>query len=139
MIVYFIIFVPHLSLCVFAHVDWLVGLLVANSASGVSELDERTELILDILSRHAYANMQSKPTRSFAAEKLMEDALTRAWVHNSSVISIAVGRAGWTEVTIRRPTGTVAYLTRIENKYALLSFLVNVVLFISFLLTFCCL
>lgn len=81
-------------------------------------MDERAEVMFDIMARHAYANLQSKPTRSFVAEQLLADATTRSWLHNSSVVSLSVGRSGWSELTIRRASGTVAYLTRLENKCA---------------------
>ena len=89
------------------------------TSKGASQaaLDEQREIILDLLARYTYANCQSKPTRSFVAEKLLEGAQSRRWVYGSSVLEISVAKGGWSEIVVRRSTGTVAWICRLENRY----------------------
>jgi len=90
------------------------------TSKGASQaaLDEQREIILDLLARYTYANCHSKPTRSFVAEKLLEGAQSRRWVYGSSVLEISVAKGGWSEIVVRRSTGTVAWICRLENRYA---------------------
>ncbi len=79
-------------------------------------VSEQTEQILDTLARHTFAACQSKPTRSFAAERLMEGAVSRLWTYGGCILEVSATRAGWSEVVVRRATGTAAWLCRLENR-----------------------
>jgi len=120
----------HRVLCV-----WFIGLRVSERRKYVSFISkgllnafepfrnnnnnvvpEQVELILDMLARHSYAACQTKPTRSFAAERLLENSTSKFWAYGTSVLEISSTGSGWSEVTLRRPTGTAAWLCRLENR-----------------------
>ena len=49
-------------------------------------------------------------------DKLLEGAVSRLWIYGSAILEISTAKAGWSEVVIRRSTGTVAWVSRLENR-----------------------
>jgi len=46
----------------------------------------------------------------------MEGAITTNWIHGCSIMTISTTKLGWSEIVVRRPTGTVSWLCRLQNK-----------------------
>ncbi|KAG2172855.1 hypothetical protein INT43_000205 [Umbelopsis isabellina] len=114
------------------HVAFIIkGLLSANSAAQV--IDEQTLTCIDMLSRFSFANVDLAPKKSIVSNILMtaipssssssHDAIStskqisRTWVQGNTLFTLkTAATTGWVEATIRRPSGTVSLMCRVENE-----------------------
>ncbi|CAG8495580.1 25622_t:CDS:2 [Gigaspora margarita] len=95
------------------------GLLVANGSA--QNVDEQTETCFDMLARFSFANPGPKPEPSFITQVLTDQGKDKVkmstWVQGNSFLTIKTMKSfGWAEITIRRPSGTVAFLCKLENR-----------------------
>ncbi|KAF9207552.1 Tuberous sclerosis 2-like protein [Haplosporangium sp. Z 27] len=88
------------------YVPYIVrNLLMANEPG--KKVDEQTETCMDMLARYSYANCEPKPKSSLIQQILMgSPGKTGKTVHS----------VGWAEITVRRASGTVSFLLKIENE-----------------------
>jgi hypothetical protein len=91
-----------------------------------NEFDEMAEVCFDWLTRYTYGNADPKPATSHIGTVAMhhsgktplaaENSRTKYWLLGNSVLSItAHPRSGWATLNVRRASGTVGILCKIEN------------------------
>lgn len=112
------------------HVAYIVkGLLSANSAT--QTIDEQTLTCIDMLSRFSFANADLAPKKSVVSDILMNSSpsttadnngssstkkTSKTWSQGNTLFTLTSASAtGWVEATIRRPSGTVSVMCKIEN------------------------
>ncbi|CAJ0867015.1 8958_t:CDS:2 [Entrophospora sp. SA101] len=101
------------------YVNFIVhGLLIANESS--QKIDEQTETCFDMLARYSFANCNPKPEQSFINQVLQDQGkdkfISRTWVQGNTFLTIRTLKLfGWADIIIRRPSGTVSFLCRLEN------------------------
>ncbi|KAH8553559.1 hypothetical protein BGW37DRAFT_422835 [Umbelopsis sp. PMI_123] len=112
------------------HVAFIVkGLLSANSAT--QTIDEQTLTCIDMLSRFSFANADLAPKKSVVSDILMNSTpsnssgnnsgsstkkMSKTWLQGNTLFTLTSASAtGWVEATIRRPSGTVSVMCKIEN------------------------
>ncbi|KAI9290007.1 hypothetical protein BC943DRAFT_348621 [Umbelopsis sp. AD052] len=111
------------------HVAYIVkGLLSANSAT--QTIDEQTLTCIDMLSRFSFANADLAPKKSVVSDILMNSSpdssgsngpsstkkMSKTWSQGNTLFTLTSASAtGWVEATIRRPSGTVSVMCKIEN------------------------
>nr|CAG8641283.1 3604_t:CDS:2 [Entrophospora candida] len=101
------------------YVNFIVhGLLIANGSS--QKIDEQTETCFDMLARYSFANCNPKPEQSFINQVLQDQGkdkfISRTWVQGNTFLTIRTLKLfGWADIIIRRPSGTVSFLCRLEN------------------------
>ncbi|RKO90878.1 hypothetical protein BDK51DRAFT_14615, partial [Blyttiomyces helicus] len=79
-------------------------------------LDENVELVLDMLMLNSFADCWPRPPEGVARLQNAAKTPSRTWVQGSSLLTVRVLRqAGWSEVVVRRPSGTVTMWVRLEN------------------------
>eukprot|EP01135_Chromosphaera_perkinsii_P002698 Nk52_evm66s226 gene=Nk52_evmTU66s226 len=78
-------------------------------------VDERSETCLDMLSRYTFANCSTHPVPLAGSSLLKSNATTSHWVVGQGVVTIKTYAYGWSEVTVRKATGTVSWLLRLQN------------------------
>lgn len=95
-------------------------LALANGPGQV--LDERIEVLIDMLLRYTYSNTHAKPQRSVLDEVLFDDpsassqVSSRTWSQGGSLVTArSMKSLGWSEITVRRPSGIAKFLLRLEN------------------------
>ncbi|KXS17553.1 hypothetical protein M427DRAFT_96902 [Gonapodya prolifera JEL478] len=99
----------------------LRNLALANGTS--RPIDERIEVCVDMLMRFSFANAEPKPQKSLVTRVMFDDApagqvLTKTWLQGNALLTIRVLKSScWAEISIRRPTGTTVFLSRLENKF----------------------
>lgn len=98
------------------------GLLVANDST--QQVDEQTETCFDMLARFSFANCVPKSEQSFINQVLLEHgkskAKSRTWVQGNALLTIRTMKSlGWVEIIIRRPSGKVSLLCKLENRIKL--------------------
>jgi hypothetical protein len=90
------------------------------------QFDEMAEVCFDWLTRYTYGNADPKPATSHIGSVAMhnsgksplsaENDRTKYWLLGNSIISItAHPRSGWATLNMRRASGTVGILCKIEN------------------------
>ena len=90
------------------------------------QFDEMAEVCFDWLTRYTYGNADPKPATSHIGSVAMhntgksplaaENSRTKYWLLGNSVLSItAHPRSGWATLNVRRASGTVGILCKIEN------------------------
>ncbi|CAI2163456.1 15408_t:CDS:2 [Funneliformis geosporum] len=95
------------------------GLLLANGSN--PKVDEQTETCFDMLARYTFANCDPKPEQSFINQILLEQGkdkvISRTWVQGNAFLTIRTMKSfGWAEIIVRRPSGSVAFLCKVENR-----------------------
>jgi len=112
------------------HVAFIVkGLLSANSAT--QTIDEQTLTCIDMLSRFSFADVNLAPKKSAVSTILMNPVpsnstsrdgassskqISRTWAQGNTLFTLKSAPAtGWVEATIRRPSGTVSVMCKVEN------------------------
>ncbi|KAG0240308.1 Tuberous sclerosis 2-like protein [Mortierella sp. GBA43] len=103
------------------YVPYIVrNLLMANEPG--KKVDEQTETCMDMLARYSFANCEPKPKPSLVQQLLMgstgkaKKTITKTWLLGNAFISVQTAHnIGWAEITIRRASGTVSVLLKIEN------------------------
>ncbi|KAF9920789.1 Tuberous sclerosis 2-like protein [Linnemannia zychae] len=103
------------------YVPYIVrNLLMANEPG--KRVDEQTETCMDMLARYSYANCEPKPKPSLIHQILMSSPnktgkiVTKTWLQGNAFITVRTAQnVGWAEITIRRASGTVSFLLKIEN------------------------
>ncbi|KAI9352647.1 hypothetical protein BDR26DRAFT_197933 [Obelidium mucronatum] len=100
-------------------------------------VDESVELVMDMLLQNSYADCAARPD-AFEGEGATEaggdgmasgvgfgvtpstaskDLVERSWIQGNSVLSIRnLKMSGWVEVTVRRPSGTIVFSMKLENR-----------------------
>lgn len=96
------------------------GLMLANE--GRESPSDQTIVCLDFLARFTYSNALPKPSRSILHRLLAQKndvappSRGSTWLLGKGLISIRpLARSGTFEATVRRPSGTVAFVCRLEN------------------------
>ncbi|KAK3815182.1 MAG: hypothetical protein J3Q66DRAFT_314331 [Benniella sp.] len=103
------------------YVPYIVrNLLMANDPG--KKVDEHTETCMDMLARYSFANCEPKPKPSLVQQMLTGStsktgkAITKTWLQGNAFITVRTAHnLGWAEITIRRASGTVSFLLKIEN------------------------
>ncbi|KIY72954.1 hypothetical protein CYLTODRAFT_387821 [Cylindrobasidium torrendii FP15055 ss-10] len=107
------------------HIPYITRqLLLANEGNG--RMDDATEVCFDWLSRYAYGSADSRPATSLFSELIMgraknagkEEAasLEKTWIMGNAVVTIrTLVRLGWFEILVRRPSGYIKWMCRLEN------------------------
>ncbi|CAG8459050.1 12710_t:CDS:2 [Funneliformis caledonium] len=95
------------------------GLLLANGSN--PKVDEQTETCFDMLARYTFANCDPKPEQSFINQILLEQGkdkvISRTWVQGNAFLTMRTMKSfGWAEIIVRRPSGSVAFLCKVENR-----------------------
>ncbi|CAG8624121.1 1041_t:CDS:2 [Paraglomus brasilianum] len=85
------------------------------------EIDEQTETCFDMLARYAFANCDPKREKSFINELLKncdKDKITsKTWLQGHAFVTMRTFKTlGCAEIIIRRPSGTVTFLTKLDNR-----------------------
>ncbi|CAG8541944.1 9944_t:CDS:1, partial [Paraglomus occultum] len=85
------------------------------------EIDEQTETCFDMLARYTFANCDPKREKSFINDLLKncdKDKITsKTWLQGHAFVTMRTFKTlGCAEIIIRRPSGTVAFLTKLDNK-----------------------
>lgn len=85
-------------------------------------VDEQTETCMDMLARYSYANCEPKPKPSLIQQLLIGPTgktgkvVTKTWLQGNAFITVRTAHSvGWAEITVRRASGTVSFLLKIEN------------------------
>ncbi|KAK3837303.1 MAG: hypothetical protein JOS17DRAFT_680334 [Linnemannia elongata] len=103
------------------YVPYIVrNLLMANEPG--KRVDEQTETCMDMLARYSYANCEPKPKPSLIQQILIGPTgktgkvVTKTWLQGNAFITVRTAHSvGWAEITVRRASGTVSFLLKIEN------------------------
>ncbi|KAF9129617.1 Tuberous sclerosis 2-like protein [Mortierella sp. 14UC] len=103
------------------YVPYIVrNLLMANEPG--KRVDEQTETCMDMLARYSYANCEPKPKPSLIQQILIGPTsktgkvVTKTWLQGNAFITVRTAHnVGWAEITVRRASGTVSFLLKIEN------------------------
>ncbi|KAH7055214.1 hypothetical protein BKA57DRAFT_389395 [Linnemannia elongata] len=103
------------------YVPYIVrNLLMANEPG--KRVDEQTETCMDMLARYSYANCEPKPKPSLIQQLLIGPTgktgkvVTKTWLQGNAFITVRTAHSvGWAEITVRRASGTVSFLLKIEN------------------------
>ncbi|KAG0339283.1 Tuberous sclerosis 2-like protein [Podila humilis] len=103
------------------YVPYIVRNLLMANESG-KKVDEQTETCMDMLARYSYANVEPKPRPSLIQQMLIGPAgktgkvITKTWLQGNAFITIRTAHnVGWAEIMVRRASGTVSFLLKIEN------------------------
>ncbi|KAF9092088.1 Tuberous sclerosis 2-like protein [Mortierella sp. AD031] len=104
------------------YVPYIVrNLLMANEPG--KRVDEQTETCMDMLARYSYANCEPKPKPSLIQQILIDPTsktrkvVTKTWLQGNAFITVRTAHnVGWAEITVRRASGTVSFLLKIENE-----------------------
>ncbi|GJJ78702.1 tuberous sclerosis 2 [Entomortierella parvispora] len=103
------------------YVPYITRNLLMASEQG-RRVDEQTETCLDMLARYSFANCGPKPKPSLMQQLLIGPSgknaklVTKTWLQGTSFITVRTAQSvGWAEITVRRASGTVSFLLKIEN------------------------
>ncbi|XP_037077168.1 tuberin-like [Pollicipes pollicipes] len=97
---------------------------------------ELTETCVDLMARYTGANYAVLPERTAVMELLLARGLSNTWVVGNKLVTVTVGGCGgtvfrrglcekcyhlcwcqgWAEILVRRPSGNMAWMTRLENR-----------------------
>ncbi|KAJ3026953.1 UNVERIFIED_CONTAM: Tuberous sclerosis 2-like protein [Siphonaria sp. JEL0065] len=124
------------------YVPFIIGhVLAEGSGSGGGDVsDESVELVMDMLLQNSYVDCAAKPdafegvfevkdggngmaagvgfgTTSLAPTSGSKDQDEKSWIQGNSVLTIRnLKMSGWVEVIVRRPSGTVVFSVKLENR-----------------------
>ncbi|KAJ9070210.1 Tuberous sclerosis 2-like protein [Entomophthora muscae] len=85
------------------------GLQLANPGE---ESDEQTDACLDMLARYAFSTHHSRFSGDLLIQSLMNGGSTQSWIRGDMLVSIqAAPPLKWLHVMVRRPSGTVSWVT----------------------------
>ncbi|KAJ3414143.1 Tuberous sclerosis 2-like protein [Chytridiales sp. JEL 0842] len=86
-------------------------------------LDENLELVLDVLVLNSYVDCTSSPGSLSALQSNSDNlgdssAMTeRSWIMGNGIVTVKSGKvSGWAEVLIRRPSGSLSFWIKLENR-----------------------
>ncbi|PKI84253.1 Tuberous sclerosis 2-like protein [Malassezia vespertilionis] len=110
------------------HIAYITrGLMLASE--GRDALPDQTLVCLDFLARVAYSNVESKPTRSlirfmvtdaerpFMQKSTSSAERTQTWLMGKGLVTIcSLKRTGWFELLVRRPSGAMSLVAKLENE-----------------------
>ncbi|KAE8259141.1 hypothetical protein A4X03_0g4183 [Tilletia caries] len=97
---------------------------------GVVQVTEQTETMFDFLARCTYSNLDPRPTKSYIGQVVMPPApasertakesdksnKSRSWLVGKGMMTVVSSKkTGWSEIIIRRPSGTTSLLVKAEN------------------------
>ncbi|PWZ00980.1 hypothetical protein BCV70DRAFT_187949 [Testicularia cyperi] len=102
------------------------GLLKANES--MDQLSDQTQVCFDFLARFTHSNADPKPKRSFVNNLIMgpnsmgaaktkdSSRQSKTWLMGNGIVTVSsLKKDGWVEILIRRPSGTVSMLCKLEN------------------------
>jgi hypothetical protein len=114
------------------HVPYIArGLLLANE--GRERMSDQTEVCFDFLARFTHSNAEPKPRRSFlnsivmgsstavakaavAAARKDNNRQSKSWLFGKALVTVtSLKKEGWIEILVRRSSGTIALLCKLEN------------------------
>ncbi|KAG1174466.1 hypothetical protein G6F70_004861 [Rhizopus microsporus] len=108
------------------HVPFIIQRLLGGNPRVI---DEQTYTCIDMLSRFSFADVDLAPEKSIVSKILMGDhddnksspslkqQSQKTWVYGHTLLTLRTAKsAGWIEVTVRRPSGTVSMMCYVENK-----------------------
>jgi len=105
-------------------------LIGCQTVDGVIQVTEQTETMFDFLARCTYSNLDPRPTKSYIGQVVMPTAplsernakeadkttKSRSWLIGKGMMTVVASKkTGWSEITIRRPSGTTSLLVKAEN------------------------
>lgn len=105
------------------YLRWIVdGLLAA--IPGEKTLDARGQVCYDFLVRFCYSNAEIRNAGTVFTQFEQEASTQKIWLYGNSIIALrTMHLSGLTEVNIRRPSGTVAFLCKPSSDLESLSVL----------------
>lgn len=110
------------------------GLLLANE--GRTKVADQTEVCFDFLARYTHSNAEPRPQQSFlnhivkakgqsvhnsgaaltSSSNAAINANTKHFLYGKGLLSIStLDKNGWAEILVRRPSGTMGLLCKLEN------------------------
>ncbi|ORY85548.1 hypothetical protein BCR37DRAFT_377225 [Protomyces lactucae-debilis] len=105
------------------YLKWIVdGLLAANPQS--KSLDERGQVCYDFLMRFCYSNAEIRSIGTVFADFEADQSTSKSWLYGNAILTLrTMHLSGLTELTVRRPTGSVTFLCKPNSDLEALSFL----------------
>ncbi|KAE8223154.1 hypothetical protein CF319_g3769 [Tilletia indica] len=100
------------------------------TVDGVMQVTEQTETMFDFLARCTYSNLDPRPTKSYIGQVVMPTApasernvkesdkstKSRSWLVGKGMMTVVSSKkTGWSEIIMRRPSGTTSLLVKTEN------------------------
>ncbi|KAK0567762.1 Tuberous sclerosis 2-like protein [Tilletia horrida] len=97
---------------------------------GEIQITEQTETMFDFLARCTYSNLDPRPTKSYIGQVVMpavplaernakessKSTKSRSWLVGKGLMTVVASKkTGWSEIVIRRPSGTTSLLVKAEN------------------------
>ncbi|KNC48016.1 GARNL1 protein [Thecamonas trahens ATCC 50062] len=86
-------------------------------------------LVMDMLLRATHGSLEPFPGSSVALSRnrssgppsafrawLGDDTTTTSWLHGTAILTVTVGATRWSHIMLRRPTGTFAWLLKLESE-----------------------
>lgn len=123
---FFVIYTWYMALALPKRVELYPHILRQLILCFPKQFDEMAEVCFDWLTRYTYGNADPKPASSHIGAVAMhnsgksplatENNRTKYWLLGNSVLSVtAHPRSGWATLNVRRASGTVGMLIKIEN------------------------
>ncbi|KAJ3065527.1 Tuberous sclerosis 2-like protein [Podochytrium sp. JEL0797] len=125
------------------YVPFIIGHVLPEGTNGSrgleggAPLDESVELVMDMLVQNSFTDCVAKPDafEGVAAPRggeeeangngmasglgfgLHREAVEKSWIQGNSVLTVRnLNMSGWVEVTVRRPSGTMVFSMKLENR-----------------------
>lgn len=90
------------------HIAWITRNLADTGSSGQIELEEQGEVTIDLMHRIAYSDREETQARNIFTDERDGPRATRSWVVGRTILTIeTAGLSGLSQITRRRPTGTI--------------------------------
>jgi hypothetical protein len=103
------------------YVSFIVRGLVMSQKSDVLNIVERNEVVFDMLARYSYTAVEPKSSRPYISNFLFDKnafkVTKKSWIQGTSLYTIESNMdLGWAEISIRRPSGSLCFLTKLETR-----------------------
>lgn len=103
------------------------GLLLANE--GRTKVADQTEVCFDFLGRFTFSNAEPRPQKSFlncivkskgastsGPAKRDSSSLSKHYIQGGALVTVtALEKVGWAEILVRRPSGVMVLICKLEN------------------------
>jgi hypothetical protein len=74
------------------------------------------EMVIDLIAGYAFNETDyNKPIKE-GANFLFMESTTKHWISGNSILTVKSGKMGWSQVTIRRATGTVEWIMQLQHQ-----------------------
>eukprot|EP00127_Corallochytrium_limacisporum_P007345 Clim_evm32s247 gene=Clim_evmTU32s247 len=73
------------------------------------------QVMSDLLARYTHADVDALTRLPKGGESLMISPVSCSWILGTSLLTITTSRTGWSQITVRRPTGQVTWLMYLDN------------------------